>query len=204
MPNNQAGKSKREAILAAAQKLFDAKGYTATTIEQVAGTAGVSKGSVYNYFRSKEDLFEQVFIQAASGLEDEALEIFAQPISAVQKLERLVDYRFATMERTRHIGRLVLEFWATAAREQQGQLALMLRQIYTRWREQVAAVLNEGEAAGEFGRQFNSPLGAALIVAVLDGIEVESLLGFGLPIDKEYRDALKRGILAALATPSDR
>ena len=200
MPTTRTHQGKRQTILVAADELFDAKGYTATTIEEVASAAGIAKGSVYTYFRSKEELFEQVFVNAVADIETQVFDIFAQPISAAEKLQRLVDYRFDAMDQTKPIGRLVLEFWATAAREQQGRLAAVLGKMYGRWREEVAAVLNEGDLAGEFGREFNTPAGAALIVAVLDGIEVEALLGYGPELDQEYRDALKRAILTALAT----
>jgi len=47
----QLGKQK---LLDAATKLFGAQGFFATTIEQIAEEAGVSKSLVYNYFDSKE------------------------------------------------------------------------------------------------------------------------------------------------------
>ena len=92
-----------------------------------------------------------------------------------------------------------MEFWATAAREQWGSLATTLRQMYDRWREEVTSVLAEGVAQGEFSSEANSPIAAALIVALLDGVEVESLLGFGVNLDDQYRSTLKEAVLAALA-----
>ncbi len=49
----QAGKQK---LFDAAMKLFESQGYFATTVEQITVEAGVSKGLVYNYFKSKEEL----------------------------------------------------------------------------------------------------------------------------------------------------
>ncbi len=48
---------KRAAILAAAVKLFVARGYDATSMDAVASAAGVSKLTVYNHFSDKENLF---------------------------------------------------------------------------------------------------------------------------------------------------
>ena len=58
--------AKHDAILAAAEKVFNGSGYAATTMEMVAVEAGISKGSLYNYFQSKEDLFKQVFANAVT------------------------------------------------------------------------------------------------------------------------------------------
>jgi len=47
-------------LLAAALELFTERGYAATRLDDVAKRAGVSKGTVYLYFSSKEDLFKAV------------------------------------------------------------------------------------------------------------------------------------------------
>jgi len=57
--------SKREAILNAALEVFSEKGYHPATIDEIAERAGVGKGTVYSYFRSKSELMEQL-IEAAT------------------------------------------------------------------------------------------------------------------------------------------
>jgi len=53
------GKSerRRQAILDVAKELFQAQGYAATSMSEIAARLGGSKGTLYNYFRSKEELF---------------------------------------------------------------------------------------------------------------------------------------------------
>lgn len=201
MGNNVSGR--RAAILAAAGAVFADCGYAASTVEAVAAKAGIAKGSVYNYFPSKEALFEQVFIEAVSTIETDALAILAQPSSATERLSRFLDYQCERFEASRQIGRLVLEFWATAAREQQGALAMTFREMFTRWRKLIADLLAEGDKNGEFTLQFPPTFGAALLLALIDGIEVESLLGFGPELDEQYRQALKGSVLAALTAPKN-
>ena len=48
---------RRSGILAAAEKVFFAKGFAAATMDEVANQAEVSKGTLYLYFKSKDDLF---------------------------------------------------------------------------------------------------------------------------------------------------
>lgn len=60
-PRNQRRKAARpDEIIAAAIQLFHQKGFTATRIDEVAAAAGVTKGTVYLYFPSKEALFKAV------------------------------------------------------------------------------------------------------------------------------------------------
>ncbi|HPD56115.1 MAG TPA: TetR/AcrR family transcriptional regulator [Smithellaceae bacterium] len=54
--------SKRNNILKAARKLFFDKGFKAVTVDSIAAKAGVSKGSIYLYFDSKEEIYAQVLI----------------------------------------------------------------------------------------------------------------------------------------------
>ena len=56
-------KNKKVRILESALRLFAQKGYHASTIEEIAKAAGVAKGSVYNYFESKESLFKALIFE---------------------------------------------------------------------------------------------------------------------------------------------
>jgi TetR/AcrR family transcriptional repressor of nem operon len=50
------GKNTKEKLIEAALKLMLAKGYPATTVDEICASAGVSKGSFYHFFAAKEDL----------------------------------------------------------------------------------------------------------------------------------------------------
>lgn len=54
----KADKEKR--IIEAATKLFAEKGYRSTTIEEIAREAGIAKGTVYLYFKDKQELFHHI------------------------------------------------------------------------------------------------------------------------------------------------
>jgi AcrR family transcriptional regulator len=95
-------------ILAAALACFGERGFAATRLEDVAARAGITKGTLYLYFRNKEELFKAVVRQslvpniaraeamvAQSGEPSPALlerlilqwaELYATPLSAIPKL----------------------------------------------------------------------------------------------------------------------
>ncbi|HWO96450.1 MAG TPA: TetR/AcrR family transcriptional regulator [Bacillus sp. (in: firmicutes)] len=52
---------KQTKIIETAMKLFSQKGYHSTSIQEIAENSGIAKGSIYNYFSSKEDLFMSIF-----------------------------------------------------------------------------------------------------------------------------------------------
>ena len=52
--------SKRELILQSARQVFMEKGYHAATSEEIARVAGIGKGTIYQYFASKKDIYDEV------------------------------------------------------------------------------------------------------------------------------------------------
>ncbi len=57
-----------DAILEAATELFGRDGFTATSVNAIAGQAGVSKSGLLHHFGSKDELFRQVFLRAEQTL----------------------------------------------------------------------------------------------------------------------------------------
>jgi AcrR family transcriptional regulator len=77
-------------ILEAALDLFVEKGFAATRLEDVAQRAGVSKGTVYLYFDSKEDLFKAVIRSGmVRAIEEAERRVAAYPGSATDLLREL-------------------------------------------------------------------------------------------------------------------
>jgi len=62
-------KVSREKILSAALELFAKKGFHATSISQIAKKAKISKGLMYNYFKSKDRLLDELIQNGFAGLE---------------------------------------------------------------------------------------------------------------------------------------
>lgn len=204
MASDVNGSDRKASILSAAEEVFGDCGYAATTMEAVADKTGISKGSIYNYFHNKQDLFKSVFDRSFHEMEAQNLQILDSATTATRKIEALVDFWFQRLARHTYMGRLILEFWATAARQgEAGELAKMLREMIGLWRGRLGAVLTQGIEAGEFGDSSPS-VSASLIMSILNGIEVQAILELGLNVDQELVEALKRAILAALRAGRDK
>lgn len=75
---SSAREKKSKLILDVAIKLFTSKGYVATTMDEVAKTANISKGLTYFYFKNKEDLYMAVTKKAFDELKGVFREVFKQ------------------------------------------------------------------------------------------------------------------------------
>jgi len=189
----------REAILSAAEQVFDASGYSAATMEAVAREAGIAKGSIYNYFESKQDLFRQLYDSVVSVTMSDVAADLGKAKSAAEKLSRLLDFRFGRLAHMHRIGRLVLEFYAVAARQSgDREIAALHVEHYKAVRDLIESVLQHGIRDGEFRTEIDVPTGAKLILGMLDGILVQSIFQVGLTIDESFVSSLKKTILTGL------
>ena len=193
-----AGKS-REQILSAAERAFEANGFAQTTMDMVARGAGVAKGSIYNYFESKADLFGQVLANVLDNMEAEGLAIANSSRSASEKIAALIDSIFGMLDQAQSIGRVLLEAWALSSRAGSDDVAIKpQRELYTRWRKLIADIIAQGVREGEFPEHLEPQVGSAVYMAMTDGIIIHVILNVGLSITPELISGLKRGFIAAL------
>ena len=83
----------RESIKSAALSLFACNGYHATSVEEIAMGANVSKGLVYNYFSGKEQILEAVIFETMEDVASEYAFIFLD-LPPEEKLHRIFDTYF--------------------------------------------------------------------------------------------------------------
>jgi AcrR family transcriptional regulator len=90
----QRGKQK---LFAAAINLFESQGYFATSIEQITIEAGVSKGLVYHYFKSKEELLESLITETTGTMKSVATTLDSDT-SIDKSLSQFIDTFFDYLE----------------------------------------------------------------------------------------------------------
>ncbi|NBB94490.1 MAG: TetR family transcriptional regulator [Planctomycetes bacterium] len=198
-PTDDKKQNRRLAILDAAADVFADRGYATATCDEIAKRAAVSKGTLYNYFRSKQDLFTQLFLSSVA--EDEATidGVIAQPGTAREKLEAVLGYWFEQFSRYDDLGRLVLEFWSTAAAEEEdGTFTQTLQDMYGRYRQRMTQIFKQGQSSGEFDLVYGPSMAASVVLALFDGIGLHSMMGLSVKMDAKTLATIKRGMLRAL------
>ena len=96
VPADSATKQK---LLDAAQELMLAKGYTATSVDEICATAGLTKGSFFHYFEGKEDLGKAVAQSFFAGMQET---LQSAPFRQKQDpLERVIGFLDFMIDRSR-------------------------------------------------------------------------------------------------------
>ncbi|QRP61977.1 TetR/AcrR family transcriptional regulator [Corynebacterium minutissimum] len=80
----------REDVIRAAVRVFTARGYDATSMDNVASELGISKSALYHHISSKEEILELTVVQALSRLEAVAEEMAEADVSAGAKVRGLL------------------------------------------------------------------------------------------------------------------
>src|SRR3954462_1734201 len=83
--------STEERILSAAQKVFLAKGMDGARMQDIADEAGINKALLHYYFRSKDKLFEQIFLNVATAFLPKIFFILKGENTLFEKIEKFCD-----------------------------------------------------------------------------------------------------------------
>jgi len=155
-------------LLAAARQLFAAKGFEKTKVSDVAARAGVSQGTVYLYFKSKDDLLMGVFEDWLNGVSRDYEEVVSRPGSTEDRVRRYARAVARRMEAAQDLVPIETEFWALILRS--GDVCARFCDLFRRLRSTVEELLRQGIAAGELRDDINTEHIASIAVAVYDGL----------------------------------
>src|SRR3989454_10778877 len=174
-------------ILDVANKVFAEKGYHEATMDDIARRLGVSKGAIYLYFSSKEDLFEAMCKTAPQAFKEILYSSFGDEANPIQSATQFFDKML-----TASASNPGLSFEILSEASRNPTLKRILKQNHAEYEEVLTGFLEEGQKRRIVGDNLDlRPLANALI-ALWNGLE--TLLVAGLPIDEARRawlEALK-------------
>jgi len=165
--------ARRDQIIAAGLACFAKSGYHATTMADVAAQAGVSKGTPYLYFDSKQALFVALAEQWDCGA-NQRVDIAIATLSENRRQSPRAVLRVVATAIAAHVQaesetcRVLMEARALAAHEP--VIAVAVRAADERAHEQLQELFAAGVAAGEWPASTNPSLAARLFTAGLYGL----------------------------------
>jgi len=95
-------------ILDAARKVFLENGFDGSTMQQIATVAGINKALLHYYFRSKDRLFEAVFMEAFAKMVPNLFKIFTADIAFTEKIRGLVNAYMSALQEYPQIPQFIL------------------------------------------------------------------------------------------------
>ena len=168
--------NKKDQIVEAAALVFARSGYSNAVVADIALQANIGKGTVYAYFKSKEDLFFAVFEWFQKKTEKAAtVRISSLGGGATDRLKALNDSLMGMWDEIEGVFVLVMEFWAASSSTQMHQrFKGAFKQLYDDYRQIVSALIREGIKSGEFRSNVKPEPVAAALVGTWDALFLQA------------------------------
>ena len=187
----------QRALIDAATSLFAERGYRGTSVQAIGARAGVSRGSIFWHFGSKEGLLWAVVERAFESWEAEVLVPDVGEATGIEAVRRaLAAHRRFLTERAEELRLFyVLLFEALGPRP---ELALEFAKLHGRLRDMSVPWIKQAIDSGEMRADVDATAVVILITGALGGIAYQWLLDpGGFDLDRTYADlerTLSRGM----------
>jgi TetR/AcrR family fatty acid metabolism transcriptional regulator len=198
------GPDKRRRILDAAVSVFARKGYFASRVSDIAKKAGVADGTIYLYFRGKEDILVRLFDEVMSEHVSKAREAVHALSSAPDRLLAIAERHLAVLGENRDVAAVFQVELRQSTRFMERFTASWLRDYFELLDEVIAA----GQRDGTLRADVNRKVAAKTLFGALDETVTSWLLS-----DRKYRledlaapvvDLFLRGAAVPPAAPPGR
>lgn len=177
-------------LMTAALNCFAEHGYHGTTMDKVAKVAGLSKGSLYRFFQSKEDLLLAMLDEWDRDLQ-EMMDAWPDSMTSLEKLR---EYCFASISSVTEYRELTL-VWLEFVRHPKARERI--NSSYITNRKILSSLIRRGISEGSI-RQV-SPVGTAdAVIALIEGMLIVSTIDKDFNPEKRFKGAwelLERGLV---------
>jgi len=169
--------TKADAIIRAAIHIFARDGLEKGKIADIAKEAGIGKGTVYEYFSSKDEIFHAMVDTIMNDMVDASETLYAMDLSPRDKLRTFMRMNIEIIFEMDEAMLIITEMWAQGARAiQRGEHeATQLSSSYGKMKELAINVLKAGVMAEDF-RDMNYDGVATLALAFIDGFVWQFML----------------------------
>jgi TetR/AcrR family transcriptional regulator, fatty acid metabolism regulator protein len=158
--------NKYHQILEAAVKVFARQGFHQSTIAQIAKEAGVADGTIYLYFKNKDDILVQFFSQRAKQVFESFREEVDRAQNSLDKLRNLIGRHLAEFQRDRD-GAVVYQ----VETHQNSRLAEeQIREMSQMYRDLISEIVEQGQQEGQIRKDLYVGLVKRFIIGAVDEV----------------------------------
>jgi len=163
----QLREERRRQILDSALAVFSQKGFHASNVSDVAAHAGVSQGTIYWYFESKEELFDAAIMSFFEGFGAQMMSALQGGETASEKLRTIARSMDEFVVNAQQVFGAFLGYWASC-QDRQGA-AQFWTDLLHQYTEGMVAIVEQGIHNGEF-REVDAEALVWAMAAAYDGL----------------------------------
>ncbi len=192
--------AKKKLIVQAAMQVFSQKGVAKAKMIDIAKAAGIGKGTIYEYFRSKEEIFNEAFNAMFSDMDTMLNDVLQDTEDPMQKLILIIGITLDYHEKDGgEFAGVMMDFWAEGIRTKNEEVlnTINLKQIYEQYRTMISQIVREGIEKGIF-KAVDPTAFAAITIAALDGLFLQIIMEPNIINIKNVKDTFTETLLAGL------
>jgi TetR/AcrR family fatty acid metabolism transcriptional regulator len=155
---------KRERILDAAVKVFAKEGFYNAKVAQIAHAAGVADGTIYLYFKSKDELLISLFEDRMERVNANLREAIEATPSAIERLRKIVRLHLELVESNPHMAEVV----TVELRQSAKFIKEYANPKFREFLRLIARAISDGQATGELRDDLEPALVARALFGALD------------------------------------
>lgn len=167
----------RKAILDSATKLFARKGYYNAKTAEIAKEAGVAAGTIYNYFKSKDDILISIFSERLG----EMIVTLRSVMDRMEDADSKISFIVTSMMRLFQTDRDLAEVLVVELRQSAKFLKSTAMLELLKFLELIEEVIVEGQAEGTYRKGVDPALIAVLLVGCIEAILNIWIIGDFIP-----------------------
>jgi TetR/AcrR family fatty acid metabolism transcriptional regulator len=164
---------KHQQIIEAAVRVFARNGYYNSRVSDVAREAGVASGTIYLYFKTKDDILVTLFREKMAAWVSHVREAIAREPDPVAKVKSLVALHFSVLERDPALAEVVQVELRQGHKFFRGASAHEVSAYF----ELIGSVLEEGRAAGVFRDDVPVNVATKVLFGAMDQMATSWVLG---------------------------
>ena len=157
-------KPKYKQIVDAAVIVIAENGYHQAQVSKIAKEAGVADGTIYLYFKNKEDILISVFREKMGVFVENVKEILKIEISATEMLAKMIENHFSLLNGDRHLA-IVTQL---ELRQSNKELRYRINEVLKEYLVLLDAILKEGIEKGEFDERIDIRLARQMVFGTID------------------------------------
>ncbi len=182
----------KEKIIQAAIESFSQSGYDRTKMEDIAKRLGLGKGTLYLYFKSKEDLFIAICERNIQKSDKEDSGFFVNRENVASDAEQIYDN---ILRRDQGNDRVMLEMVAESARNP--KLKRSMYELHLKIHDHVMQNIKAKIDAGYIRKDVDAASLAIALVALYDGLAINRMLGISEATNKKAWVTALKALVAA-------
>ncbi|HEX9850836.1 TetR/AcrR family transcriptional regulator [Candidatus Deferrimicrobium sp.] len=166
------GREKRDRILRAAVKIFSRKGFFNSKVSEIARSAEVADGTIYLYFKNKDDLLISLFEEKMGEVVEDVRRRIAVGGNALEKLKIFIENHMDLLEREAGL----VEVLQVELRQSTKFLKDYTPVRFFEYLEVISGILEEGKREGVFRPDLDTSIARRAIFGALDELSLTYIL----------------------------